>query len=145
MEGPCAASAAGCEYGLPAGCHVPLLVRHASCNMRILCEMICAKTLPAGTLHSASGKVSKIRILVHPSNRWAGGAGYNNKRTGQGCYQASKARRLSRSQSDTWIMALCFFSLCSQDCGLAAPSMSGSADPVRITDLLMCFEHTLQR
>ena len=27
LEGPCAASAVGCEYGLPAGCYIPMLVR----------------------------------------------------------------------------------------------------------------------
>ena len=88
----------------------------------------------------------EIRLFVKSSNRWACGAGYNSKRTGQACYQDSGARKLSRSQSDTLLMAPVsrFFILCSQDCGLAAPSVSGSANSVRITRKLMCFS-TLYR
>ena len=43
-----------------------------------------------------------------------------------------------------WLLLADLLIFCSQDCGLAVPSMSGSADPVEITRLLMCFEHTLQ-
>ena len=64
-------------------------------------QKICAKSMPAGTLHSTSGMIDRDQAIVNLCNRWACGAGYNSKRTGQECYQALKARKLSRSQSDT--------------------------------------------
>ena len=39
----------------------------------------------------------------------------------------------------SWLLLADLFILCSQDCGLAAPSVSGSADPMKITRMLMCF------
>lgn len=63
LEGPCAASAVGCEYGLPAGCYIPMLVR-ASLNCMQHCLDAPPKRVNCSGWKAACSNAGSIRAFL---------------------------------------------------------------------------------
>ena len=99
LEGPCPASAAGCEPSLPVGRHILVLVRHllhgnhspyALCTT-FLWPMNSCSTWLARTLHHTFPCLSLSRTCLACS-------GSSSRMTGRGFCQASRASQPALSQ-----------------------------------------------